>query len=85
MVEETYQRMLLHAIVGIAPSADFDGATISTFCAEELCAWCELFGSAGEWEATVSCSIGIVGAICGRQQTRKIDIKFVLELPSFTL
>ena len=62
MVEETCKCILWRAIVGIAPSADFDRVTISILCNEELSVWWELLGCAGQWVATVSYSIGIVGA-----------------------
>ena len=35
--------MLWHAIVGIAPSADYDGVTISILYTEELRVWCQLW------------------------------------------
>ena len=53
----------------------FDRATISIFCAEKLSVWCQLSGRVGQWVATVSYSIGIVGTVrLWGKQTRKIEI-----------
>ena len=61
MVEETCRHMLWRAIVGIAQLADFWWGDISTSYAEEPRVLHQLLDRAGEWLATVSCSIGIMG------------------------
>ena len=76
--EEMCKHMPWRTFVGIAPSANFDGVTISISCNEELyvCVWrlSQLLGHAGQWVATVSYSIGIMGAVClWGQLTRKVQ------------
>ena len=70
--------LYMHA-VPLAHQQIFDGATISTFCAEELCIWCQLLGRAGQWVATVSCSIVIMGTVClwGATDTKNRNLYWI--------
>ena len=80
MVEEMCKRMLWCTIVGLPHQQIFDWVTISIFYNEKLCIWQQLLGCDGR-VATVSYSIGIVGAV---HLWEAADPKFVSEFPCFT-